>query len=77
RDEWKPDGDAGHAVEESALQPAAHGVRFRVDEATDQVIALIVDRSTHEVIRQVPSEELVNLTRRLREFVGLMFDTAV
>ncbi len=50
-------------------------VRFKVNKEEMQVVTEIVDRETNEVVRRIPSEEVQNATRRLREFVGLLFDT--
>lgn len=57
-----------------ALSRLNHGVHFEIDESTDKVITKIVDRRTHEVIRQIPPEEVVRITHRLREYMGVLLD---
>ena len=37
-------------------------------------IIKVVDRETDEVIRQIPSEEVVRLRQRLEEVAGVLFD---
>jgi uncharacterized FlaG/YvyC family protein len=50
-------------------------IAFTYDERIDQVIVKIVRKSTEEVIRQVPPEEMVELMAKLREdFRGLIFN---
>lgn len=50
------------------------GLDYWVDESTDKIIMQIVNRQTREVIRQVPAEEIVAISRRLQQLVGLIFD---
>lgn len=49
-------------------------VRFRVDRELGELLISVVDQRTDEVVRQIPSEEMVELTRRMQEFQGLIFD---
>jgi len=51
-----------------------YSVRFENDE-TQQLIVKIVDNKTDEVIRQIPPEELMQLTQHLNELRGNMVDT--
>ena len=50
---------------------------LKVDEETDRLIIQVIDRETQEVIRQFPEEEVLNITKRLREYIGLVFDVEV
>lgn len=56
---------------------ANFGVRFRVEEEADVMVAQIVDKETQEVIRQIPPEELIALSKRMADFIGLLFDAQV
>lgn len=40
---------------------------FSVDSELNQVIVTVTDLDTKEVIRQIPSEEMIALAKRLRE----------
>ncbi len=51
------------------------GVRFEQDMDSNELIVKIVDRKTDEVIRQIPPEELLNLTKHLNELTGNIVDT--
>jgi flagellar protein FlaG len=42
-------------------------LQFKVDEELGVTIVRVVDKQTDELIRQFPPEELINLSRRLKE----------
>lgn len=44
------------------------------DAHPDIVIAKIIDKETKEVIRQIPSEEIIEIGKRLDELVGIVFN---
>ena len=52
-----------------------YSVRFERDSGTDELVVKITDRETDEVIRQIPSEELLELSRHLEELRGNLVDT--
>jgi len=49
-------------------------LQFSVDEDSGSTIIKVVDRETDEVVRQIPSEELMNLRKRLEEVAGVFFE---
>ena len=61
----------------SAAEIIDRNFKLRVDEDTDRLIIQVVNRETEEVIRQFPEEEVLNITKRLREYIGLVFDVEV
>lgn len=42
-------------------------LQFKVDEELGVTIVRVIDKETDELIRQFPPEELINLSRRLKE----------
>ncbi len=52
-----------------------YSVRFENDKAGGEMVVKVVDRQTDEVIRQIPPEELVNLTQRLNDLRGNIVQT--
>jgi flagellar protein FlaG len=56
------------------LESASHDLRFSLDESTGKMIVRVVDTDTGEVIRQIPSEELLAISRSLDRLKGLLFD---
>jgi len=52
-------------------------IGFRVNTETDRVIVTITNQETNEVIRQIPSEELISLQERMKELTGILFSETV
>lgn len=52
-----------------------YSVRFERDSNSDQMIVKIVDSDTNEVVRQIPPEDLINLSKRLNELSGNIVNT--
>lgn len=50
----------------------AADLQFTVDDETDTPIVKVVDRATKEVIRQIPSEEAIELSKALDKISGLL-----
>jgi len=49
-------------------------MNFSVHEASGQVMVTISDEKTGEVVREIPSSEILNLAAKLNEMIGLLFD---
>jgi flagellar protein FlaG len=49
---------------------------FRVDEASGRTVITVLDATTHEVVRQIPSEEVLALRRAL-ETSGALLDVRI
>lgn len=54
-------------VQQSLDQFTSRALRIRVDDALQRPIVSVIDRETDELIRQIPSENIVALARFLRE----------
>lgn len=52
----------------------AHNLRFSIDEDTGKTIIKVMDVHTEEIIRQIPSEEAVEIARTLDKVQGLLFN---
>ncbi len=50
---------------------------FSIIEDDHQVIVQITNRETNELIKQIPSEELLTIKKKMEEFTGLLFDQSV
>jgi flagellar protein FlaG len=48
-------------------------LQFSVDSATGRTIVSIVDAETGEVVRQIPTEEIMKMARSLERMQGLLF----
>ncbi|WP_164503679.1 flagellar protein FlaG [Pleionea sediminis] len=50
-----------------ATSSIQRSLRFQVDDNTGDTIIKVFDRKTDELIRQIPPEELLTLSKRLKE----------
>jgi flagellar protein FlaG len=50
---------------------------FRLYKDTDKVWLRIMDVNSGEVVREIPSEEALELAVKIRDFVGLLIDQKV
>ena len=49
-------------------------LQFDVDDNSQAIIVRVVNRTTGEVIRQIPPEDLLRLSQRLEDLQGVLFD---
>jgi flagellar protein FlaG len=49
-------------------------LQFSVHEASGQVKVVVREESTGKLIREIPTEEVLNLAARFNEMVGLIMD---
>ncbi|MDH4573296.1 flagellar protein FlaG [Salinicola acroporae] len=54
-----------------------YGLRFELSEFDSRVITQVVDRTTGEVIRQIPAEEMVRIAEAFAENQGRLVDASV
>lgn len=51
-------------------------LRFEVDSDSKKVVVKIVDPENDEVIRQIPSEELLAIRKRMQDLVGVLYNAS-
>lgn len=73
------DTDVTETIDEmnNILQSMNRNLSFTVDEQLGQSVIVVKDSESDEVIRQIPSEELVVLRKKMDDVVGILFDTKV
>jgi flagellar protein FlaG len=49
------------------LQATNLSLQFKVDDSTKEVVVKIVDNETGELVRQIPSEEMLSFIKRMQE----------
>lgn len=54
------------------VQSLRRDLQFRVDEASNRVIVTVMDSESGEVIRQIPSEEVMAVAQSLEMAQGLL-----
>jgi flagellar protein FlaG len=61
---------------ESYLRSVGRSLDFRIDESTGRTVVTVTDAETGELVRQIPSEELLRLARMLgNQSPGTLIDT--
>jgi len=58
---------AAAAVGDNVLKAINKDLQFQVDDATKQVVVKIINSKTGEVIRQIPSVEMLDFIRVMKE----------
>ncbi|HEY6896544.1 MAG TPA: flagellar protein FlaG [Rhodocyclaceae bacterium] len=53
-------------------QPVAQNLQFSVDKETGDTVIKVVDEITKEVIRQIPSQEVLDLAKNLDKLQGVL-----
>lgn len=59
------------------LQTNQRQLQFSIDSETNSTVVRVIDSETKELIRQIPSEELLAISRRLEAATGLLVDDKV
>lgn len=54
------------------IEAKSTDLRFTVDRATGKTIVSVVDSQTQEVVRQIPTEEIMKLARWIDRMQGLL-----
>ena len=54
-----------------ALRTASVSVQFEIDSTSHRVITKVMDKRSGEVIRQIPTEELVRISDAMMQLQGL------
>jgi len=49
-------------------------LEFRIHERTNEIIVCVVDSETKEVIREIPSEKILDMFASMLELAGLLVD---
>lgn len=62
--------DAIRSVQEY-IRPFNSDLEFSVNDETRQVVVKVIDRETKELIRQIPSEEMLAIAKALDSIKGL------
>ncbi len=52
-------------------------LQMNFDKELNRVIVQVINRNSQEVITQIPSQEVLNMMRRLRQYLSLITDGRV
>jgi len=50
---------------------------FELHDETERMMVKVIDRQTKEIIKELPPEEMLDLSARIHEMVGLLIDEKV
>ncbi len=76
-------GDSSEGLAEAVskinefIQVVRRNLVFSVDEATGRTVVTVQDADTDRVVRQIPSEHVLNIARNLSGLKGLLFKEKV
>ncbi|MFZ6755927.1 flagellar protein FlaG [Undibacterium sp. Ji50W] len=54
------------------IQSLSQSLEFSVEEHSNKVVVKVIDQQTKEVLRQIPSEEALEISRSLDKLQGLL-----
>ncbi|MGE5491986.1 MAG: flagellar protein FlaG [Actinomycetota bacterium] len=54
------------------VQPINDSIQFSLDDDTGFTVVKVIDLQTKEVLRQIPSEEAINIAKALDKLKGLL-----
>jgi flagellar protein FlaG len=52
-------------------------LNFALDESTESIIVQVTNKQSGELVRQIPSEEMLELKVKLENLMGILFDQKV
>ncbi|MEM5431806.1 flagellar protein FlaG [Cupriavidus oxalaticus] len=55
-----------------ALKTTSVGLRFEIDKDTNRIITKVIDKETGDLIRQMPTEEVLRIARAMDKLQGLL-----
>ena len=68
----------------STLEPVNRDLSFQIDKKSDTTIVSVVDSQSGDVIRQIPSEEFIKITEKIKDMAenselrsGILFNSEV
>jgi len=65
------------ALQKMTEMVGGNKLQFSVNKELGSVVVSIVDSTTNQVIKQIPSEDMQKLKLRIRKAIGSMFDEVI
>ena len=54
-----------------------HKLHFNVNDELNRVVVTVVDASTNEIIREIPSKDIQRIQARMKHAIGVLFDEMI
>ena len=64
--------EAAAKIVESFISEQGNQLKFSVDQDLGQMVVKVIDPTTEEVLRQIPSEEMLSMAKALDQLKGLL-----
>jgi len=55
-----------------AMPQSAQSLQFEIDQDSEQIVVKVIDQSTKEVVRQMPTEEALEMAKAIDKMQGLL-----
>ena len=59
------------------VQSLNRNLQFRVDEESGDTVVKVIDAETEELVRQIPSQELLDIRNAVEKFKGIILEAKV
>ena len=60
---------------QKAIPAKSNSLRFRIDEVLDRPVVSVIDEKSGELIRQLPSDEVIRAAHNIEKMRGIIFDS--
>ena len=57
-----------------ALSGGMRSFEFSIHEGTQEIMVKVIDNETHEVIREIPNEKILDMVAKMWEMAGIFVD---
>ena len=65
------------ATLENGIKQFNRKFKFDINKEINRIIVKVIDKDTEKVIREIPPSEIQNLLVKIKEAIGLLFDTEI
>lgn len=59
------------------MQSGQRSINFSIDKNANQVVVQVVDKTTQELVRQIPTPEALKLALQMESAMGMIFDRQI
>lgn len=63
-----------HEFKDAYQDFSSKRIHFKVSESSGRTTVVVVDAESNEVLQEIPPENLLKVTEKLKQFFGMMFD---
>jgi flagellar protein FlaG len=62
---------------EKGIRQFNRRLKFDINTELNRIVVKVIDKDTEKVIREIPPSEIQNLLMKIREAIGLLYDTEI